>query len=163
MDKILKTTENAFCNYSKMISRFGITKQQDRIRLLILYFFYYLKYKSGYLIDITEIPENVKLEINKERELKLNKAFKKAFECLSKNSCFIHDNNCCFDDLVTFTPPSQKDPSSEYPRALVTNANGSYSYRDLFLSMNTRRTRLEYYITTNDSNDYIKENDSDGE
>lgn len=158
MDKILKTTENAFCNYSKMISRFGITKQQDRIRLLILYFFYYLKYNSGYLIDITEIPENVKLEINKERELKLNKAFKKAFECLSKNSCFIHDNNCCFDDLTTFTPPSDEDPSSKYPRALVTNANSSYQYKDLCIRLSDV-DRIKFYITTNDNNEYIREND----
>lgn len=163
MDKIIKVTNNAFCSYFSMIGRFGTIKQQDRIRLLILYFIYYLKYKSDYLIDITKESDRAKLEINKERELKLNTKFKNILSCLSKNSCFIHDNNCCFDDLVTFTPPSQKDPSSEYPRALVTNANGPYSYRDLFLSMDTKRTRLEYYITTNDSNDYIKENDSDGE
>lgn len=158
MDKILKTTDNAFCKYFEMIGRYGTIKQQDRIRLLILYFFYYLKYKSGYLIDITEIPENIKLETNKERELKLNSKFKSVLNCLSKNSCFIHDNNCCFDDLVKFTPPSDIDPSSEYPRAFVTNANNYYPYRDLRIHWDDIN-RIKFYITTNDSNDYIREND----
>lgn len=155
MDKLKKTTIETFCKYYNMTSRFGIIKQKDRIRLLILYFLYYLKFDSDYVFEINT-DDTFSYHLNDVNINKINLKFLEIFECLSNKSCLIHENKNCFNDLFLFTPPAYTTDPYEHEQALVTNANGLYSYNDIYNSLNL----LAKYIITNDDEKYIIENDS---
>lgn len=99
MDNISLTTQNSFTNYFNVVRRFGDMSQQDKYNLFVVWFFYYLKYKSDFLYDI-DIPFN-KEDYNAESELPykwfidrdletfVNKKFKDQIACLTKDSCLI--------------------------------------------------------------------------
>lgn len=92
MDKIKRITHNAFINYFNTLRQIGQVKIQDKGKLAILYFFYFLKYRSDYLYDLVQDPNQASIGewvINRERENELMAKFNSLLACLAKDSCFV--------------------------------------------------------------------------
>lgn len=130
MDNVLKTTQDAFINYFNSLRRLGNITQQDKYKLFVLWFFYFLKYKSDFLYDIkiTEV-ENENGEviqkkyewfINRDWESYVNKVFKSNIECLLQDSCFIHLLNT--DNCYPVLEALWGEPIIKVLELLVTNA-----------------------------------------
>lgn len=126
MDRITKIAWNAFINYTEMLRRGRSISLTDKAKLMVVYFFYYLKHRSFFLLDHVDgeigpngVPQNPGyFVINRDREQKLNKLFDKLLGCLSKDSCFVKplDGEEC-SQLVLFTPIPPREIA-----ALITNA-----------------------------------------
>lgn len=129
MDNVLKTTQDAFINYFNSLRRLGSITQQDKYKLFVLWFFYFLKYKSDFLYDIkiTEvenedgdvIEKKYEWFINRDLESYVNKIFKSNIECLLQDSCFIHLLN--IDNCYPVLEALWSEPITKTLEILVTN------------------------------------------
>lgn len=90
MDNVIKTTQNAYENYFNSLRRFGNITKQDKYKLLVLWFFYHLKYKCDFLYK-SVADENGKRtwEVDRQLESEINKKFMSQLNCLTNASCFI--------------------------------------------------------------------------
>lgn len=94
MNSIFNTTASAFDRFFNATRRMGHISMAEREKLLLLWFFYYLKHDSSFLLEyrFCEEDDNSCTEgwfVNRELEDKVDKVFRKAMECLSKNTCSI--------------------------------------------------------------------------
>lgn len=111
MDKIKRISWNAFINYFNTLRQVGQVKIQDKGKLAILYFFYYLKYRSDYLYDLVEDPDHTSIGfwvINRERERELMSKFNNLLACVAKDSCFIkllNSDKCVVNNQPTWQFP----------------------------------------------------------
>lgn len=100
MDRITRISWNAFMNYFTSVVTYGKITSQDKYKLLVVYFFYYLLYKTYYAYDY--IPSNEEgnpgiFEINDNTVQVIYNKFESLIDCLSENSCFIkplEGDNC---------------------------------------------------------------------
>lgn len=112
MDKIQRITKNAFINYYNILRQVGQVQIQDKGKLAILYFFYYLKYKSDYLYDLISDPQQTSIgvwTINRERERELMVKFDNILTCLAKDSCFVkllNGDRCVINNQPTWQFPT---------------------------------------------------------
>lgn len=169
MDNITKTTQNAFVSYYNSLRRLGNISKQDKYKLLVLWFFYYLKYKSDYLYKPEEFEINAdgqkvvkKWSIDRELEHCLNSKFMNAINCLSNNSCFINLTRVeeCTPLVEVFWQYAEPSDDGTYT-FLVTNATNplnfnkfSGSIEDILEQMsNSMWTNGSAFIQTNSEED----------
>lgn len=120
----------------------GQVGRQDRFRLLVLWFFNYLKNDSDFLWRWD--ADKGKFVINKKLEAKIEKAYRKNLGCLTYSSCFIKpkaDDNC--------TPVSGLEwQTADSWKLMVSNSmpqdiNGSYPQEYIVDVLNTISKELE--------------------
>lgn len=129
MDSITKTVQNAFVNYYNSLRRLGNISKQDKYKLLLVWFFYQLKYHDDFLKkpifvkddegnDTNEIDTWV---IDRQLESQINKTFMKNINCLMQNSCFIKLVGS-YDCVPIINVNWTSEPVVQALKALVTNA-----------------------------------------
>lgn len=95
MANITSTAHDAVVSYYNVLKRMGNIKKQDKYRLLVLWFFNYLRNESDFLY---EWDCNLKkFKVNKKLEAVVQKMFNANMQCLMQSSCFIkmhNDDNC---------------------------------------------------------------------
>lgn len=91
MDRITRISWNAFVNYFTQVVRFGKITKQDKYRLLVVYFFYYLMHKTFYAYDFIrgDVNQQGQFVLNDDKMVSIIKKFESLLDCLSADSCFI--------------------------------------------------------------------------
>lgn len=87
MDSLTHTTQSALLRYYNVLRRLGFIRKQDKYRLLVLWFFYYLKHNSDFLYKWNN--DQQKFIIDTKLERLLEKRFRCNLDCLLESSCFI--------------------------------------------------------------------------
>lgn len=123
MDKITRISWNAFMNYFTQVTRLGKITKQDKYKMLVVYFFYYLLHKTYYAYDFIEgeVDEDGShqpgmLVLNEDRMMSLINKFNSLLDCLSADSCFIRPMES--DTCVPLISPIESDINIT---ALITN------------------------------------------
>lgn len=105
MDSLTHTTQSALVRYYNVLRRMGSIRKQDKYKLLVLWFFYYLKNNSDFLY--TWDAEQEKFVIDTKLEREVEKKFRCNLDCLLNASCFIKlmaSDNCIpiIDNMWTY-------------------------------------------------------------
>ena len=169
MDSITRTAQSAVINYYNTLRRMGSISRQDKYRLLVLWFFHYLKNRSDFLYvpEWTEEDGKDVLEwkIDRVLEAQLERKFRCNIPCL-EDSCFVElfgDDECVPVMEVLWDDSEEDEP---FYRLLVTNAT-AYFMQIADETGKSIEEILDNYMWTNGSgllvpNDNDKEIDEDG-
>lgn len=153
MDSVTKTTQNAYVNYFEALRRFGNITKQDKYKLLVLWFFYYLKYKSDFLYQYANNTED-RFVWNVDRTLEnfVNAKFMSQIDCLTTASCFIKMSQ--YSDCVPVIEKWWRDmpnvPEQVF-QFLVTNATNVIAQHNVEFVTNDDFEKLNDFLWTNDS------------
>lgn len=104
---LMESTIASFSNYFKYVGEYGVSKNQDKFKLLVLFFLCDTLYNSTYIYKLTpilgtEMPESndpvgmdISIDVSKKRFI--DTVFNKVLSCITENSCCIIatvDNKC---------------------------------------------------------------------
>ena len=120
MDSITRTAQSAVVSYYNTLRRMGSIHRQDKNKLLVLWFFHYLKNRSDFLWKWDKQAGEFK--VDRELESYLEKRFRCNIPCLTDASCFIKllpEDNCI--PLLEILWNSDDEDEISYT-VLVTNA-----------------------------------------
>lgn len=123
MDSITRTASSALTKYYDILRRMGNIYKQDKYKLLVLWFFNYLKNDSDFLYKWDD--ENKRFVVDRTLEQFLEKKFRENVDCLSNASCFIKllpDDNCTPILEINWDLPINHIPDRPILRVLVPNA-----------------------------------------
>lgn len=151
-DKVIKTTQNAFINYFNSVRRLGGVSQQDKVKLLILWFFYFLKYRSDFLYDYDLLRErdietnedkiiSYKWHIDRNMESYVNKKFNEQINCLLQDSCFI--KLIGFEECYPMLETIWSEPITKILEVLATNATYIEDVSQIIFDDASKKTLLE--------------------
>lgn len=127
MDSITRTAQSAVVSYYNALRRMGNVHRQDKYKLLVLWFFHWLKNRSDFLWKWDK--EANEFRVDRELEKEVERRFKCNIPCLSGASCFIKllpDDNCV--PLLEVMWDDSHEDEDIYYRFLVTNATRVMQY-----------------------------------
>jgi len=110
MDRITNTADNALVSYFNTLRRTGGISLSERYKLILLWFFNYLKTKSYFLEYFDDDDEGIRgWKHDSELEKKVNAIFDKSIKCLSDGTCNIRlmDGDCTSLPMVTLFTQSE--------------------------------------------------------
>lgn len=99
MDKLTRTANSALVAYYNNVRRMGSVGRQDKYRLLVLWYFNWLKNHTDFLYkwDETANGDIGGFVVDKKLEASLEKQFGANLQCLLQSSCFVKlhaDDEC---------------------------------------------------------------------